>query len=222
MGSTIVPHQHKMARDPRDKFVCYRDNGLPKNQYHEIIQILAGHILKIIVLIDRQEWDDANEALNKHEIARQCGIRISSPFKVCDSVDSATTFVQNKAMWYPGKMRLALPQVAIGIKGMSDSEWKYPSELSLLAERIFPIWLEEWIHAFQYFIAGPVSEKTIAFEQSRYFQNTWDAKEVDIYAIYRDLGWNKNILQQTEQSYDERIAFAKMYKKETSCCIFFL
>lgn len=214
----LLSNINQNVHDPRQKFARYRDHGSPKNEFHEKIQILAGHIHRIIALVDERKWDDASAALFEQDIARQCGIRIDSPFKICQTVDDAVSFARRNAMWFKGKMKLTLPQVAIGIRGSESFDWGYPDEIPLLAERIIPIWLEEWIHAFQYFIAGPVSEKTIAFKESPEFQTSWDENEVDIFAIYKDLGWNEDMLKENEKFYDERIAFAEVDNKEKRRC----
>ena len=197
-----------VGQDSRQKFASYRDRGCPKNVNNDKIRILAGHIHKIICFIDSQNWDKANKALNDLDLAASCGIRIDSPFKICETTDEAITYSLRRAFWSRNKMKLLLPQVAIGHKGMPFSKWVYPEEMPQLAIRFFPIWLEEWIHAFQHFIAGPVSDETIAFKKSECFNTSWDVNEIDIYAIYKDLGWDKKLLKELKSRYDERIAFA--------------
>jgi|EP01083_Nonionella_stella_P246546 hypothetical protein len=219
MGCTALFPKTKLyaGQDSRQKFVSYRDHGLPKNVHDDQIQLLAGHISKIIRLIDDQKWDEANEALGRKEIAKSLGFRIDSPFLVCNNDIDAISFCRRKAMWMQHNKKMTLPQVVIASKGTPDSEWMYPEDMPQLAMRIFPIWLEEWIHVFQGLIAGPVCDETIAFRNSRYFENDWDVNEVDIYAIYRDLGWDQEMLHEMESRYDERIAFASHDVRASRC-----
>lgn len=223
MGCMVLSQTNCNVNDPRKKFASYRDHGSPKNVFHDKIQILAGHIHRIIELIDNSQWTDASDAIFENDIATKCGVHIDSPFRICPNVDDAVSFARKNAMWFKTKMMLRLPQVAIGAKGESNFDWEYPNEIPLLAERIVPIWLEEWIHVFQYFIAGPVSEKTIAFTKSPAFLNTWDENEVDIFVIYKGLGLDEKTLQENEKIYDERIAFAKVdngeRKKRLCSCL---
>jgi len=206
------------GQNPREKFQSYRDNGSPDSTNHEKIQLLAGHIYKIICFIDEQKWNEANAALNKDMVAQSCGIHIDSPFKVLESVDDAISYAQRRAMFASGSLKMTLPQVALAKKGTPEHQWKYPEELPQLAIRLFPIWLEEWIHAFQNLIAGPICDEVIKFEKSNCFKTTWSANEVDIYAIYKDLDWDKDMLLETENRYDERIAFASHRKEGDQDC----
>ena len=209
MGCLVLTQSNLTVQDPRQKFASYRDNGSPTNEFHDKIQVLAGHIHKIIVLIDECKWSDASDAIFEQGIAQKCGIRIDTPFRICQTADDAVSYTRKNAMWFRNKMKLRLPQVAIGARGSADLDWKYPEDQPVLAERILPIWLEEWIHAFQHFIAGPVSDKTIAFKESPDFLNSWDENEVDIFVIFKDLGWSEDMLLENEKMYDERIAFAR-------------
>lgn len=220
MGSKLSLSEQKEETKPRvdsrRKFVRYRDQGSTDNVNNEKIRILAGHILKIICCIEQKKWNEANDALNAKKVAQSCGFRIDTPMKVFDNIDDAITFARGRAMWYKSFKKIRLPQVAIGKKGTSEDEWKFPSEIPELATRIYPIWLEEWIHAFQYLIASPVCDQTIEFQKSPQFNKTWNINEVDVFAIYRDLGWCESMLNEMESRYDERIAFAKFSQKEHS------
>jgi hypothetical protein len=219
MGCLVHFLNNQSVQDPRQMFASYRDNGSPKNEFHERIQLLAGHIHRIIALIDDSRWNDASNAIFEQAVAQKCGLHIDSPFRICQNDDDAVSFARKNAMWYKHKMKLRLPQVAIGTKGSTDFDWEYPEDLPLLAQRILPIWLEEWIHVFQHFIAGPVSQKTVAFKESPGFLQSWDENEVDIFVIFKDLGWDEDMMLENEKCYDERIAFAKMDKtRKIQCC----
>ncbi len=224
MGCILLPAEDSDrlygGQKPREKFQSYRDGGFPDSINHDKIRVLAGHIYKIICLIDEQRWEEANVALNEENVARSCGIRIDSPFKVAESIDGAVLYAQQRAMWVRGSAKITIPQVALGKRGTAESTWTYPEEIPQLAMRLFPIWLEEWIHAFQWLIAGPVSDETVAFEKSPCFKDGFNPNEVDIYVIYKDLNWNKDVLLETENRYEERIAFADHEKEGNSrqCC----
>ncbi len=199
--------------EPKRKLVNYRDHGIPDNLCDKKIRLLAGHILHIISYIEQNEWIYADSALLDNEKAKLCGLRIDSPFKVCRDVDSAVAFARGKAMFFRNNSKIRLPQVAIGGNNFCTENWKYPSDIEKLAKKIFPIWLEEWIHAFQFLISGVVCDESILFQNSPQFKDTWDIDEVDVYAIYISLGWNVEILNGMESIYDERIAFTAFSRK---------
>ncbi len=215
MGCSLaLPNEPTVPKsDSRGKLVRYRDHGSPKSDNDEKIRKLAGHILKVICYIDQHKWDQANDALNAEKVAESCGFRIESQIKVFSDLDEAIGYTRGRAMWFKNQMKVRLPQVAIGEKGTSEDAWKFPFQIPELANRFYPIWLEEWIHAFQFFVARPICDKTVEFTKSPQFKDSWDIYEIDVFAIYRDLGWCEEMLNEMESRYDERIAFAHFSKK---------
>ncbi len=194
--------------NPKRKLVNYRDYGMPENQNDDKIRLLAGHILEVISYIDQKEWDKAGKALLDDESARLCGLRIDSPFGVFRNIDDAVRFTRRKAMWFRTSKKLRLPQVAIVGNELDSDHWKYPTDVPSLANAIFPIWLEEWIHAFQFLISSPVCDESVLFQQSPQFKNSWSINEVDIFVIYRGLDWDNDMLREMKNIYSERVAFA--------------
>lgn len=197
----------QLEASPKRKLIAFRDRGMPKNQNDEQIRRLAGHILKIIQDIELQRWSDANISLLDGDTAKHCGLRIDSPFEVFRNIDDAVHFTRKKAMWFQRNKKIRLPQVAIGGRGSNSLDWKYPAEIPDLAEKIFPILLEEWIHALQFMISSPICDESILFEKSPQFKKSWNINEVDVFALYRNLGWSVEMLHEMEIIYDERVAF---------------
>ncbi len=213
----------KPKLDSRSKLVRYRDHGLINNVNgfsedadDDRVRMLAGHILKVICCIDQEKWKEANEALHADKVAETCGFRIDSPIKVFDNVQDAIVYARGKAMWYKALNKVRLPQAAIGKKGTPEDRWKFPYEIPELASRIYPIWLEEWIHVFQSLVAEPVCHKAVEFEKSPKFKKDWDINEVDVFAIFSEMGWSEEMLNEMEGCYDERIAFSDFNRNKTS------
>ena len=201
------PTSLQLTASPKKNLIAFRDRGIPKNQNDDQIRRLAGHILKIIQDIELQRWNDAITSLLDGGTAKFCGFRIDSPFEVFRNIDDAVHFTRMKATWFQSNKKIRLPLVAIGGKGSNSLDWKYPAEISDLAEKIFPILLEEWIHAFQFMISSPICDESILFGKSPQFKKSWNINEVDVFALYRKLGWNVEMLHEMEIIYDERVAF---------------
>src|SRR5262249_37799798 len=96
------------------------------------------------------------------------------------------------------------------------SQARTPETDPSLAQQVYPVVLEEWIHMFQHQIEGYLSEGTYQFlETPEVVQNQmlpdgqgrWNMREVDIYAVYRDLGWDQ-VVKTFQTRYTEREKYA--------------
>ncbi|MEM8637262.1 MAG: DUF4157 domain-containing protein [Cyanobacteria bacterium P01_G01_bin.54] len=181
------------------------------DQETEQVRLLADHILKIIQFINAQNWEQAHACLWDRKVAKQCGFRISSKNCFIDPTnkDQSTIDIEIEEAIKKGMSfdkEIVLPEVSIsppntfaGRTAFNDAE---------LAMRVLPVCLEEWIHRLQNKIGQVLSQGTEAFkihaetvEMEGY--ETWSWNEIDIYAIYKDLGWN-SVLKAFKSRYVER------------------
>jgi hypothetical protein len=88
-----------------------------------------------------------------------------------------------------------------------------PANNEMIAGYILPVMLEEWIHMFQHMSNSVLSKGVADFQKSPIFQQhqtgfvgDWNINEVDIYGVYRDLGW-KHLLDVFRSRYPERMAY---------------
>src|SRR5690606_21092860 len=95
-------------------------------------------------------------------------------------------------------------------EGNAEGE-RTPANDEALAWQVLPIFLEEWIHMFQNRTGDLLSRGTREFQVSDDFtqdenSGNWNLNEVDIYAIYRDLGWSR-VLDEFVARYPERMKY---------------
>lgn len=183
------------------------------------IRAIARHILTAIEAISSKEWQTAYNLLYNKSVAKIAGhlINLKSTYidatdKEQSDIDAEIELAIGKGMYFDGK--LDLPDVAI----LPDNDFMQaisPSEDGNLAMKVFPVVLEEWIHMFQHMINGFLSEDTLRFRFTEEFMENqrtsdsatgWNLNEVDIYAIYRELGWDE-VLDAFRARYQERQVF---------------
>jgi hypothetical protein len=182
-----------------------------------VINMLAQHILNVINALDSGNWATAYNLLYDRGVAKLAGHRINTknvfinstgknPKEIKGEVDRAIS----KGMYFKGK--LDLPEVMVTQGNGFDPNARTPETDQELAQQVLPVVLEEWIHMFQHQIQGFVSHGTYLFQQSPEVQQNqmlpdgqgrWNMNEVDIYAIYKDLGWDV-VLSAFKARYTER------------------
>jgi len=181
-------------------------------------RIIAQHILNVIAAINGGQWQTAYDLLTNNGIAGIVKAKIKIvKFSVFDRKRYETElFRAMKAGQYkPEGKEITLPDMEIAYMDEMDlhsggmQDMKTPANDQQLAMTFLPVMLEEWIHMFQYHIGGFVSYATESFERNKANEitaNGWNLKEVDIYAIYRDLKWFA-ILDEFRSRYTERQKF---------------
>ena len=201
-GSSVI------QRNPiTDKLIDY----LYDSPVGSTIETLAGHILTVIDHMEGERWAKANDALFNNALATKCEHRINlkSTYINIKSLSQEDIAVKvelaiGKGMYFKEEKRLDLPDVALLPKN-DISLAQTPSTDAWLARKVLPVVLEEWIHAFQHAINGFLSQGTADFAQTPQAQRNpkWNLNEVDIYALYKNLGWTE-VLDAFRARYTER------------------
>lgn len=178
---------------------------------------LATHLKSIIEHLDSGDFTAAYALLHDRAVAKQLKYRIRDEIAHIDGTNKAWGAVLDEAKGVLGKGmhfkgELILPDVIV-VTGGDFATAKTPENDPTLASMVLPVDLEEWIHMFQTHIGGFLSEGTERFSQTPEIAanqqlpagtaGRHDLKEVDIYAIYRDLGWN-HILDDFRARYEGR------------------
>lgn len=208
-----------IQRDPiRERLIDHMqiDNG-PVTQ-------LAMHIFNIMGDMDTGNYESANARLFSNDVAGLLGYSIKTNLKQIDStgkqeeqIKREINVIISKSMHFKGRLELPSITVKEG-KGLSfnlttgepEGE-RTPANDEALAWQVLPVFLEEWIHMFQNRTGDLLSRGTREFQVSDDFtqdenSENWNLKEVDIYAIYRDLGWNR-VLDEFVARYPERMKY---------------
>jgi hypothetical protein len=188
-------------------------------QSGQVINTLAQHILSVINALEGGQWATAYNLLYDRAIAKIAGHKINIKALYIDDtnktqkeINSEVDRAISKGMYFSG--RLDLPEVAI-LPNNDFNNAITPDTDATLAKQVLPVVLEEWIHMFQHQIQGYLSQATYDFEQTPEVQKNqmlpegqgrWNMNEVDIYAIYRDLGW-ASVLTAFKARYKERQRF---------------
>lgn len=182
---------------------------------------LAMHIFNIMNDMDTGNYASANARLFSDDVAGRLGYSIKSNLKQIDStgkqeeqIKAEIDAIITKSMHFKGRLELPSITVKEG-KGFSfnlttgepEGE-RTPANDEALAWQVLPIFLEEWIHMFQNLTGDLLSRGTRDFLKSPDFtqdenSGNWNLNEVDIYAIYRDLGWAR-VLEEFVERYPER------------------
>jgi hypothetical protein len=208
----INGNQAVIQRNPiKDRLTGYV-NDLTQTQS---VNDLAAHLLAVINGIDAQQWDTVNNLLYsqamvkrlKHKINFQTGyidITGLNQTQIDIEVDKAVT----KGMYWKDSKTLDLPEVAL-LPNNDFSQAITPQSDPQLAMKVYPVVLEEWTHMFQNMSGNLLSTSARVFAGSdEVAQNPqWSMHEMDIYAIYRDLGW-ASILDTFKARYPERQKYA--------------
>lgn len=212
-----------VQRNPiTDRLTTYINTGS-----NGAIRTLAQHLLTIIGHIDSGNFSAAYDLLQSNAVARSIQYSINTKFKQIDGTNhrkwgevlKEAEETAKQGMHFKGK--LLLPDVMVMVDD-DITHAKTPQNDPTLANVMLPVMLEEWIHAFQTAIGGYLSEGTELFgqtadvvtnqQQPAGTMGRYDLKEVDIYAIYRDLGWN-NVLDAFRSRYAERGLYEEHAKK---------
>jgi hypothetical protein len=187
-----------------------RLNNYITTSQNPIVVKLANHILTIINNLESGNWGQAYKDLYSKEVAKDCNHKINlksayinttglNNVEINEKLESAI----GKGMYFAGK--LDLPDVAL-LPNNDISQAITPSDDECLAKKVLPVALEEWIHMFQHQIHGYLSAGTELFATTPAYiknQQEWNLNEVDIYAIYKDLGWS-SVLDAFRPRYKER------------------
>jgi hypothetical protein len=185
------------------------------------IGILAQHLLNIMGLINTGDFPAAYALLKDRGVAGQIGYKISDTSKVIYRRDRSWGSVlaeleQTAKRGFHKNGNLLLPDAGVVDDGDDIQQMKTAGNDPRLANLFLPVMLEEWMHAFQGMIGGFISESTEMFSMSSEVTENqqlpvgthgrYDLKEVDIYAVYRELGWN-HLLDTFRSRYTERARF---------------
>lgn len=221
MISTNEAGAETIQRNPiKDRLQQYIDSQDETAHVHT----LADHLLKIMNAMDANDYQLASDLLRDSTVLKSVGHTSTGKRKADvvnakdmtpEEIDAKVIAVAKaKSMYFKDSKKLDLPNIIVVPAGKSATDPTNPTPESdaRLAWQVLPIALEEWIHMFQHTIDGLLSEGTKRFAQTDEVQQNqmlpdgqgrWNMREVDIYAIYRDLGWEQ-ILDEFESRYTER------------------
>lgn len=187
-----------------------QDNGRAMH-----VRALANHLIQAINAISAGQWATADGLLYNRTFAKNVGASINLIYEQIDptgktphAVASEITEAAIKGMYYADSKKLDLPSIGL-VRGNDYGNAQGPQDNPDWAWIVYPVLLEEWIHMFQNEAGRLVSQSATMFAQGEEFaQNPdWDAHEMDIYAIYRELQWD-TVLDAFVGRYTVRRAFA--------------
>lgn len=184
------------------------------------IRILAHHILTAINAIDAGDWETARDLLYSKDVAGSLGHQLSVDMPTIDiSKNPEGQFekaIRNARYSFANKTIRVVDVSPYHPKWLDLSEGEYndaeEKEKRDLYPHVLPVALEEWIHMFQNMTQSVLSEGTEMFMMSPQVQENqnlpvqWNMNEVDIYAVYKDLGWDI-VLSEFKARYAERIKY---------------
>lgn len=175
-----------------------------------------AHVVRLSQLIEdtindinNQNWAAAYNRLVDPRALRFLGYRVDIPTLIINptglSQEQLNTQIVTevaKSMHFRDARKVVIHDVAVGTTPLNFRTAGNDPQLAMI---ILPVALEEFIHVFQNLTGSHLSQGTDDFAASPAAQNhpEWDMHEVDIYATYRDLGWN-NILPTFVGRYRER------------------
>ncbi|MFB2772412.1 DUF4157 domain-containing protein [Pelatocladus sp. BLCC-F211] len=184
---------------------------------------LATHILDIIGHIENSRWQQAYNLLYSRAMADRFNHTINLRSKYIDITGLSNEKINvevelgvDKGMYFVNDKKLNLPDVAL-LPNNDISQAITPENNNYMAMKVLPVALEEWIHMFQHMIGGYLSGGTELFATSTEVAANpqWSLNEVDIYAIYKDLGW-LDILDVFRQRYQERQVYDSKFSQVTA------
>jgi hypothetical protein len=208
--------QAQIQRNPvKDRLVYFMRN----QSQGKGINALAGHILTIINAMEAGNFALADKMLKDKAVPRLVGhtIRVTSqpPINVASEAEIGPEVekkVSTGIAWYfSDSKKIEVPEFSVMINN-DYMTGRSPADDPALARMVLPVVLEEWIHMFQHQIKGFLSEGTEKFSRTAEVRENqrlpdgegrWNLREVDIYAIYRDLGW-ASVLDAFRSRYTER------------------
>jgi hypothetical protein len=210
------PRSAVLQRNPiTDKLDAYA-----KTDSRKVVAAMAAHLLGITNALGGGDWGTAYQALYNKGVAKLANHSISlkstyistADYGSQEEIDQAIEAGISKGMYFSNSRTLNLPDVGV-YPGTDILRAVTPATDPHLAQMVLPVALEEWIHMFQHLIGGYLSDATYSFEASAEVTRNktsgdreWNMNEVDIYAVYRDLGWNQ-VLDAFRSRYEERRAF---------------
>lgn len=203
-----------IQRNPTERLAAI----ISDSEQAEHIRRAAQNILNVINALIGRDFETASTMLYSNDMARGLKHHINLKFvsirgvgKSQSEIDKEVEQAIGKGMYFQGKLDLPAVMIDMG----SDQDPIMPENDESLAMKVLPVVLEEWIHMFQHMIGGLLSENTEAFAATPEVQENqtlpegggkWNMREVDIYAIYRDLGWD-TVLDAFRSRYTERQKF---------------
>jgi hypothetical protein len=179
------------------------------------VRFLANHLLGVITAMNAGRWADAHRDLYSDAAAKRLDHHINLRFLLikdgpADVVRAKVEQVLAKGMYFKGQLNL--PDIAVG----TVANARTPADDTALAKQVLPVVLEEWIHMYQNATNTFLSADTVTFQQKPEVVanqtstgRKWSLNEVDIYAVYRDLGWF-SVLSAFHNRYEERQKFEEL------------
>jgi hypothetical protein len=177
--------------------------------------------------IKSTKYQEAFELLTSEEGAKQLGISLKwkdVPIEISDPLtkDNAKNLITSIAKinrYYPKEARIELANVRIW--NTTTNEEPKLFEVELLAKAILPMYLEEYIHAYQECrksflsksIHGYIEQKGKKEEANESAKIWGDQKEVDVLAIFHEWGFDVEDIDYVNR-YSERKAFWEWLTKE--------
>ena len=184
-------------------------------------KLLGSRLLEIIGLMDSRDYEPAFSLLTDVSFGRKmnCTIKIIKRDVFCKTMEAAKVSLEKLDHWKNGMhwldqgkgAQLDLPTACITIIESGQTEnyiewtiWNNPT----LAQLFLPVLLEEWIHLLQHITGESLSKRAELFKKAfKKSHPDWIFDEVDIYAFYKDMGWNQFDLPSIMKRYEERSAF---------------
>lgn len=213
MGCAQSSHAASDVSAPRglDALNRYKDTHYPNSNIHK----LSNGLISVIENFNDQNYEAAYELLTDVTFLGDIGYRLKCKYIFFDPetpIDEAVAPVTT-AMSYNTSSKQVIDLTDVIIKNGADVvDVRTAGNDPLLAVRVLPIFIEEYIHILQHLIGGHLSPDTTAFKRSNKFKKEDDLDEVDICAFYRDLGWNQ-IVTCFYPRYPERLRFLEFVEE---------